>query len=292
MKRIIFYLIVILGVLFSFSSVSAEDLNATQTIPSDDFIQMIPSGDVSLDEKNNNNSFSDLQNQINEAEPESTITLDHDYAYDEGFSSKGISIDKPLTIDGNGHILDGKSKSRIFIIDSFDVILKNITLKGGYATYGGAIHNYDSANCCIISCNFINCEASEEGGAILNDYDSTYLNINSCNFTNCSSHYNGGAICNNGIYSNINSCNFTDCHSGENGGVIENFDDDLEIDNSNFVNCYCSNSGAVINNQCGRCSMESCCFEKCHTNDIKESSKAAVYDADSPAIDMKNCRYD
>ena len=47
MKRAIFYLIVVFGMIFSVASACAVDLNDTQAIPSDDFVQ---NDEVSLDE--------------------------------------------------------------------------------------------------------------------------------------------------------------------------------------------------------------------------------------------------
>ena len=53
MKRTIFCLMVVLGVIFSLSSVCAADLSDAQAIPSDDFLQM-PNDDNILDEMDPN----------------------------------------------------------------------------------------------------------------------------------------------------------------------------------------------------------------------------------------------
>ena len=58
-------------------------------------------------------TFTALQNKIDNAEEGSTIFLNNDYIYDEGFDIEGISISKKLTIQGNGHTIDALMKSRI-----------------------------------------------------------------------------------------------------------------------------------------------------------------------------------
>ena len=77
----------------------------------------------------------------------STIYLENDYYYDEGFSTDGILIENEgLTIDGKGHTLNGMSKSRIFHFYSssssnHNAVLKNITFYNGYTeSDGGALY--------------------------------------------------------------------------------------------------------------------------------------------------------
>ncbi|MBQ4209261.1 hypothetical protein II654_02435 [bacterium] len=64
--------------------------------------------------KEGNNSFGDLANLIDSAESGSTIVLDKDYINDDDYDNDGIKIEKDITIDGQGHILDGNHRSRIF----------------------------------------------------------------------------------------------------------------------------------------------------------------------------------
>lgn len=123
--------------LFSVVGVSANDLNDT-LLNSDDEAIMLEQVNQTVVESTDNEvlsndagTFSNLQNEIDLASKGSTITLDKDYAYDEGFSKRGIKIDKDLTIDGKGHTLDGAGKSRIFLvglglIKNHQVTLKNI----------------------------------------------------------------------------------------------------------------------------------------------------------------------
>ena len=48
-------------------------------------------------------TFTDLQRKIDDANANSTITLENNYTYDDGFNKDGILISKDnITIEGNG----------------------------------------------------------------------------------------------------------------------------------------------------------------------------------------------
>ena len=150
-------------------------------------------------------TFTALQRKINDAEEEAIITLDKDYTYDEGFSKRGIRINKNLTINGNGHTLDGLSQSRIFLvryglIDNNYVVLNNIKfINGNTDLYGGAIFNYG------------------------------HLTVNNCVFTNNYAKYCGGAI-NSVGHLNLKNSNFTKNTAGGDGGAVLTFSIDKSVD--------------------------------------------------------------
>ena len=113
------------------------------------------------------------------------ITLENDYGFnywdledDEIEEARsGILIDRDLTIDGDGHKLDGRGFARAFNIASEShVTLKNIIFERCYADEGGAIYN--SGTLTIENCQFLNCGNNWEedcktsnGGAIYNGGD-------------------------------------------------------------------------------------------------------------------------
>ncbi|WP_295616754.1 hypothetical protein [uncultured Methanobrevibacter sp.] len=140
-------------------------------------------------------SFTALQKKIDEAEWGSTIILNKDYTYDEGFSNRGIIIDKNLTINGNGHTLNGLSKSRIFLIRfglilNHQVTLNNIKFTNGYSDlYGGAIFNY--ANLTVNKCEFTNNYAKYAGGAISSV---GYINCKNSKFNKNTAGGDAGAL--------------------------------------------------------------------------------------------------
>ena len=251
-------------------------------------------------EGNNNlayDRFTSLQNMINNASEGSTITLDMDYLYNQGFDSGGIVISKPLTIDGNNHSIDANSRSRIFRINSDNVVLKNIIFKDGIADWGGAIN---AGNCEISSCDFINCHATTIGGAIA----AYNCEISSCDFINCSSEYYGGAIL--ADHSTISSCNFKNCSSEYAGGAIDVRHS--TINSCNFDKCHVSGEhseyggGAIYidldhpndsySTDGGYASIISCNFTGCYIGGRTYSNGGAIYslgDTNGIELNVQNC---
>jgi len=186
-----------------------------------------------------NGTFTALQKKINDAVEDSTVTLENDYAYDEGFGSDGITIYKSLTIDGNGHALDGLSESKIFLIKEGHVVFKNIEFRNGYKTDfydgdGGAIHVW-SGSISVFNCSFIN-NTAKWGGAIY-CYDADVVN---CSFKNNSAETGGAIYHNLGILS-VDGCTFTsnkcddcdgDAQSYYGGAIFASAD--LYVENSRF----------------------------------------------------------
>ena len=176
-KNMIFIMLIL--ILFTLSAVSAADNATTDIVGLEDandkeisvektqVIEKTENYDVL---KEGNNSFGDLAKLIDSAESGSTIVLDRDYINDD-YDEDGIKIKKDITIDGQGHTLDGHYKSRIFkVSDDSKVVFKNITFKrgnvqekdGGSNTRGGAINGY----CTAINCYFTDNRANGHGGAM------------------------------------------------------------------------------------------------------------------------------
>ena len=116
-------IICVIFILFSITSVSAGDVNTT-TITSSDDTQIVENTDdeiITSSQKEivntNPGTFEELQHVINLAPTGSTITLDKDYTYSGKLNKFGIILTKDITIDGNGHTLNGLSQSRIFMIN-------------------------------------------------------------------------------------------------------------------------------------------------------------------------------
>ena len=219
--------------LMSISIVSAtEDVqaDATDLQAADDVDNVIAdddTGQATNDTEPTNNDapaepqqFQELQAMIKSAKAGSTIYLNCDYYYS---SEKCISIDKSVTIDGNGHTLDGKKTERILAVRHSDVILQNIVFKNGKSDSGAAILGRNGGtkedfSVTIINCTFINNVASDNGGAF-------YSQTGKQKFINCTFDSNsaksGGAISINGDNNIIKDCTFTkNKASGTNGGAI------------------------------------------------------------------------
>jgi len=173
----IMVLTVIIVSLFALSAVSAADNATTDVVGLEDVNNEVISvektqtiGETENDTapEDKHNSFGDLEKLIDSAEPGSTIILDRDYIND-GYKVDGIKIEKDITIDGQGHTLDGHYKSRIFqVSDGSKVVFKNITFKRGKLDEnadnirGAAINGH----CTAINCYFTDNHARGNGGAM------------------------------------------------------------------------------------------------------------------------------
>ena len=260
MKRILILTLVMLT-LVSMASVCAADVNDT-AIASEDTTIIESSECNNLTDRNivinpdnpqtnpNNNpennerigefgTFTELQDMIDNAGRESTITLEKDYMYDEGFDINGISIGKPLTIDGNNHIINANSKSRIFSCSN-DIILKNIIFVGGSTSDSGGAIYITNGQLTIESCKFIN-NSARYGGAIYCAVNGD-LSISQSEFVNNKASM-GGAIYQ--ISSNHN--HYIETINGEDYERWDNSHSNLEItDNTKFINNSAALGGAAI----------------------------------------------
>lgn len=141
--------------------------------------------------------FLELQNLIRNSFEGASISLQKDYVWDDSYTGSAVFIDKSLTINGNGHTIDGAKNSRIFIISGKNVVLNDITFLNGYGDsngggYGGSLYIYgDNEVTTVNRCNFINSSTSSSGGAIATI---SALKINKCNFEGNYAPENGGAI--------------------------------------------------------------------------------------------------
>jgi predicted outer membrane repeat protein len=184
--------------------------------------------DISLNAKEiqesaNNGTFTDLQKKIDDAPAGSIISLEKDYIYDSGFSANGITINKELTINGNGYTIDALGQSRIFNTTSA-ITLDNIIFKNGKvngAWYGGgAVRAY---------------------GCSIDIMNSMFIG---------NSAYYGGAISGNGV--SVKNCIFKDNKADGSGvqqccgGAIYSFADDVKVDNSTFIGNYAHDYGGAI----------------------------------------------
>ncbi|WP_295617718.1 hypothetical protein [uncultured Methanobrevibacter sp.] len=117
---------------------------------------------------------------------EINLTRDYNYSDEDDFPN-GITINRTVTINGNGYTIDANGKARIFHVTNSTVVFKNITFANGkpyYTENGGAILGASTA----INCTFYNNKAYD-GGAM---YEGTA--INSTFIDNNAKSGGGGAI--------------------------------------------------------------------------------------------------
>ena len=297
-KKSLLVFCVIICILFTVSSVAAGDVNdaaiasenqdmieienqdsvdvngatgeiddANQKIESD----VISSSNEDILSEKDNGTFKALQEKINNATEGSTITLENDYTYDEGFDTGGIVINKDLTINGKGHTLNGLSKSNIFTViqreysySTVSLLLNNITFTNGKTavTNHDNNHKYQLNDLTIKNCVFTN----NKGSAIENYYDN--LKVQNCVFTNNgASGSNGGAIYSedaqhpyNYYYINVSIENsvFNNNHANC-GGAIYNLESYyFQVKNCIFTNNNANYGGAIYNERSS--SIKGCTF--------------------------------
>ena len=161
-------------------------------------------------------TFTKLNETIND-NSNSTIYLTNNYKYnnisDSNFQ-EGISINRNLTIYGNGVTLDGNKMARIFKVTNLNLNVKfyNINFINGRSNYGGAIYQANAYNCTFTNNTGYTGGGNNSGGAIYNG------NAYNCTFIHNYAGYYGGAIRNGNAY----NCTFTNNNTAQIGGAIYN----------------------------------------------------------------------
>ena len=254
------------------SCVSANDMN-NATMTSDRDLVEVDATEIDSQSTSQNNessssqllasgneaygTFKDLANEINKSKGELNLNKDYYYSASDDLEYKnGIPIDKRITINGNGHTISGKEQAKALKFYAINVVLNNIKFIDCF----GAVY-LDGKNGTIINCNFGNCHATNEGGAIKWGSNSNGI-IANCNFVNChADHVGGGAV--EGCQADIilTTCSFKNCYSNDDwfigGGAVSQVD---EINGCSFVNCHSANDGGAVY---GVDKINGCSFVNC-----------------------------
>lgn len=175
-------------------------------------------------------TFTDLSELING--DETVINLDKNYKYVSGdsVSSDGITINKAITINGNGCTIDASGSVRIFQITSPNVVLNNITFINGFHENGGAI-NVNSENVIVNNSYFKSNNASDStsAGAI---YWNSAKGIIENSIFESNKAYNAGAVLWLGKDGIIKNSSFINNYAPVAGALY--IYSNLLIENSNF----------------------------------------------------------
>ena len=205
------FIIVLMLLMFAIPAVSAEDtgdIDVTSDIEAinsiDDVATEISSDDeISLQaDISTSSNFTNLQESIANAGEDDVISLTGDIikSDDEKTSfTNGITIDKDITINGNGYTIDANNDGRIFnIAEGVTLILNNIKLINGNSDYGGAIYNSGTLNANDVT--FDNNTAVYRGGAVYNlgtvIADNSKFTNNDITYRDSSNDYGGAALYN------------------------------------------------------------------------------------------------
>ena len=137
--KILITIVLSLFLIMSISCINAQDFNETEISHSDsnilkysnDEIQSSHNEDILND---GDGSLSEFKNLIIESPTNSEIKLTKNYTYNPQLDSgghipaDGISINKKITIDGQGHTINFMNKVRAFRITGENVTLKNLVI--------------------------------------------------------------------------------------------------------------------------------------------------------------------
>ena len=233
----------------SFVSAS-EDVNQTDDVNTDLNDALSISNDDNAVEAKDGGTFTDLQKKIDDASAGSTVTLENDYKYDDSFSIRGVTINKALTIEGNGHTINGMSQSHIMYVNASNVVLNNINFINGNAfevdddSQSEYVSYYDEDEEEWVYIENPNYYYYEMGAAI--QWYGANGKLTNCYFNNNTGTWDGGALYWQGNGGAIDNCVF-EKNSAEYGGAIKCEDGmNLILTNSKFVENYASWSGGAF----------------------------------------------
>jgi len=247
----------------------------------EELIQINKSSSMDVNRNGKNFKYLDdlICNGLNEIVLDSDIILDNG---EESLFMQGISLNRDgIIIDGNGHCIDAKNKTRIFMITGKNITIKNLILKNSYCRDGGAIYNKNNDVLNIIKTRFVNNSAEKNGGAILNEIGK--LNIEYCMFKENNSKY-GGAINNQpDTEISISDSKFFNNHSTVSGGGITNNYGKVILKNVKFKDNASKNGGAIAN--FGLINILDSLFEK------NSSENGGAINAQEGSLNVKNTSF-
>ena len=163
--------------------------------------------------------FKELSEMVNG--DETTLNLEKNYKYSPGDEalSDGITVSKPVTINGNGYTIDASGSARIFNIQSSNVVINNV--------------------------RFINAHASNEGGALI--VTGSNVTINNCTFENNTADGSAGAVYFSGANGIVNNTIFkSNTASTSSAGALSWRSAKGTLENSIFESNQAYNAGALF----------------------------------------------
>ena len=172
------------------------------------------------------NSIVDLKAAVDATDSSRVYNMSTDENVTQYLGSMGGGSGATLTINGNGHDINGNGNQGIIVNNGQTLNINNVGSKGfnGFSSLslGGAIYN-DSGTATITDSTFTGNSANYFGGAIYNEYGAT-ATITGSTFTGNSADYYGGAIHNEyKATATITDSTFTGNSATTDGGAIHNW---------------------------------------------------------------------
>ena len=273
----------------NYDSINSDSINSDSINPNpniDDEINNHKDSSLKAVQASKSGTFTELQTKINKASKGSTIYLDKNYLYNDDFKGKyGIVINKSITIDGKGHVIDGLKKSNlIFINDASNVVFKNIIFRKGDGDENGAINLIGSDHIEFNNCSF-NYNYGDRGAVFLSGSD--YSSFINCRFNENIGENGGALILADSDYSRLVNCIFFGNEASDGGAVFITYSD-----YSYFFNCTSEGNsvdytgGAFYLDYSDNSSFIDCVFD---TSSAKDGG--AFYLGDCHNSSFINCSY-
>ena len=299
--------------IFSIGAVSSHDANQTAYLDIGTDVEL-ESGNPDL-VSTSTGTFIDLNTSISQSSEK--IDISQDYAYDSEKDKNLSSIEitnKNLSINGNNHIIDGNGLTRIFTIDSSNIVMNNLIIKNANlsaifiqnstlrtynVTFENNIAKGGGAICGVSSIynssrdRFINNYAMQGSSIYLSDKSELYLNDGT--FKN-DDYFDWGLIYLNSCTVDIQNTSFYNSTSNYCPAVYIG-ECEGRIKNSKFVNLHANKTaGAVALKKIYKeFSIEDCEF----INATSEKNGGAIYsdvngDGDLPRgnLNIVNSRFE
>ncbi len=276
-KKIIFLLIILMGVCMISQVCAADDTADIETDAGDEIL----AEPVTYQFNDDNYIFEDIKNTVESANDGDKIYLNGTFEFESE-----ININKSITIEGTGegasfHQQDmHASNYRFFKIssDASKVVFKNIKFIQATNTNGGAIL-WQGNNGTIIDCEFSkNIAPNSRGGAVLLEGDN--CNITNCIFTNNRAGQ-GAAIYICGKDNSITNCKFennyvTDLTSAS-GGAIFSDCANLKIEYCNFTGNHAASAGGALFIKNNHNRILQCIFKNNYVDGLNSTGGGAVF---------------
>ena len=306
-------IIILFVFIFSIGAVSSQDANQTADLDIGTDVEL-ESGNPDLVSAPTG-TFIDLNTSISQSSEK--IDISQDYAYDSEKDKNLSSIEitnKNLSINGNNHIIDGNGLTRIFTIDSSNIVMNNLIIKNANlsaifiqnstlrtynVTFENNIAKGGGAICGVSSIynssgdRFINNYAMQGSSIYLSDKSELYLNDGT--FKN-DDYFDWGLIYLNSCTVDIQNTSFYNSTSNYCPAVYIG-ECEGRIKNSKFVNLHANKTaGAVALKKIYKeFSIEDCEF----INATSEKNGGAIYsdvngDGDLPRgnLNIVNSRFE
>ena len=155
-------MLILLCFVISLSGVSAQENAGNGNIT-------MVENEVNLEVSKEIETIDDLDSEIQNATPNSTIKLENDIIVNKDAKCRGLEISERIILDGQGHVVDGNSSDMDFLlrVHAEGVVLKNIVFTNWDMSFSYNLIEWIGTNGEMRNCTFINNSAIYGGAGMV-----------------------------------------------------------------------------------------------------------------------------